>query len=111
MSSHCKTPKRQSPVSKGKQVEIGITELTTEEANELGEIEKKIDSSPVTSQLQIKQIQNSQKLDKEVVLRRIRHRKRMNKLRSAVRGFFFSTNTSDATAQGKKWIDDAFAAL
>ncbi|KAH1252411.1 hypothetical protein GmHk_04G009387 [Glycine max] len=105
MSSHSKTVKGQSPVSNGEQVEIGISE-----EDQLEELEKK-DSLSVTSQLCIKPIRNSEKLDKEVVLRRIRHRKRMNKVRSAVGAFLFSSSTADASAQGKKWVDDAFAAL
>ncbi|CBI19614.3 unnamed protein product, partial [Vitis vinifera] len=44
----------------------------------------------VTSYLHLKPAQSSQTLDKDLVLRRIRHRKRVNK--------------------EKKWVDDAFAA-
>ncbi|TKY75115.1 hypothetical protein E2542_SST03881 [Spatholobus suberectus] len=102
MSSNSRTLKRHSPVSKGEQVEIVSGERGPEE-DELGEFEfEKKDSFSVTSQLCIKPIQNSQKLDKEVVLRRIRYRKRMNKVRSAVGAFLFSTDTSDASVQGKR---------
>ncbi|KAL2346356.1 hypothetical protein Fmac_000356 [Flemingia macrophylla] len=94
-SSHSKTP-----VSNGKQ-------LDSTEEEELEELEKK-DFVSVSSQLCIKKpVYNSQKLDKEVVLRRIRHRQRINKLRSSVEAFLFSTDTR----QGKTWLDDAFAAL
>lgn len=110
MSSTSTTQKRQNPVSNGKEMETVSSERGTEEDELLGELEKK-ESLSVTRQLCIKPTHGSEKLDKEVVLRRIRHRKRMNKIRSAVGGFLFSTTTSDAAAQGKKWVDDAFAAL
>ncbi|KAK8465346.1 hypothetical protein PHAVU_009G061375 [Phaseolus vulgaris] len=110
MSSTSKTQKRQNPVPSSKEMEIGSSERGTEEEELLGELEKK-GSLSVTRQLCIKPSHNSEKLDKEVILRRIRHRKRMNKIRSVVGGFLFSTTTSDAAAQGKKWVDDAFAAL
>jgi len=86
-----------------------------------GEYREKKEAVSVTSQLCIKPVRNSENnMDKEVVLRRIRHRKRMNKVRSAVGTFLrspFSSNkntTTDASSlqvQGKRWIDDAFAAL
>ncbi|XP_029125608.1 uncharacterized protein LOC109790970 [Cajanus cajan] len=107
--------KRQSHASKGKQVDnTGSNERGTEEED--GELElelEKEDLVSVTRHLCIKPVQNSQKLDKEAVLRRIRHRKRMNKLRSTVEAFLFSTDTRDidASLQGKRWVDDAFAAL
>ncbi|CAJ1973347.1 unnamed protein product [Sphenostylis stenocarpa] len=97
--------------STSKRVETGSNQKGAEEDDLLlGEFEKK-GSLSVTRQLCIKPSHNSEKLDKEVVLRRIRHRKRMNKVRSALGGFLFSTATTDAAAQGKKWVDDAFAAL
>ncbi|KAK7352368.1 hypothetical protein VNO80_17788 [Phaseolus coccineus] len=110
MSSTSKTQKRQNPVPSRKEMEIGSSERGTEE-DELSGVLEKNDSLSVTRQLCIKPSHNSEKLDKEVVLRRIRHRKRMNKIKSVVGGFLFSTTTSDAAAQGKKWVDDAFAAL
>ncbi|KAK7351677.1 hypothetical protein VNO77_11289 [Canavalia gladiata] len=113
MSSNSKAAKRQSVVWNDKRVEVGSSERrgTIEEDEE--EEEKK-EAVCVTSQLCLKPIKNSQNLDKEVVLRRIRHRKRMNKVRSAVGAFLrspFSSNTSDSSVQGKRWVDDAFAAL
>ncbi|TYJ28640.1 hypothetical protein E1A91_A06G014000v1 [Gossypium mustelinum] len=56
-----------------------------------------------------------------MVLRRIRHRKRMNNFRSAFQSFIGSSSSSSSstkmTKNGKgssnelKWVDDAFAAL
>ncbi|KAG8389982.1 hypothetical protein BUALT_Bualt01G0036000 [Buddleja alternifolia] len=57
-------------------------------------------------------------LDKEVVLRRIRHRKRVNKVKSAVQALLSSPFASDHVDSNNKissvprikWADDAFAA-
>lgn len=48
-------------------------------------------------------------LDKDVVLRRIRHQKRVNKVRNALQALVTST-FSDATADERLWLDDAFSA-
>ncbi|KAI5403040.1 hypothetical protein KIW84_050586, partial [Lathyrus oleraceus] len=98
-----KATKRRSDVSNEKQVEVGAEED-----------EESVMS--VTSQLSMKPIENCKNLNKEVVLRRIRHRKRMNKVRAAVGGIFrgSSKDTGDGgegSVQQKRWVDDAFAAL
>ncbi|KAJ9186649.1 hypothetical protein P3X46_002196 [Hevea brasiliensis] len=65
----------------------------------------------VTSHVRLKPAHSTQTLDKEVVLRRIRQRKRHNKVRAAVQGFFglpVSSKTDNKVSV--KWVDDAFAA-
>lgn len=109
-----KTAKGQSVVSNDKQVEVGNRGRTGTEEDE-AEYEKG-ESVPVTSQLFLKPIENSGNLDKEVVLRRIRHRKRVNKVRAVVGSilslpFSTKTDTGDASVRQKKWVDDAFAAF
>lgn len=112
MFSKSKAAKRQGVVSNSKEVEVGTRRST--EGDEGGDqYEKKEEAVSVTSQLCIKSPENSRNLDKQVVLRRIRHRKRMNKLRAAV-GAILGTATGaggDSSVQQKKWVDDAFAAL
>jgi len=50
---------------------------------------------------------SSQTLDKEVVLRRIRHQKSLNRIKSVFEGFL----SSSASAQEQKWLqqDDVFS--
>ncbi|PIN19109.1 hypothetical protein CDL12_08220 [Handroanthus impetiginosus] len=83
-----------------------------QEENELQEQE-----NPVTSHLYLKPAHTTGTLDKTVVLRRIRHRKRVNKVKSAVQALFSSPFTSVKTDDKKtssvgqiRWADDAFAA-
>ncbi|KGN62559.1 hypothetical protein Csa_022598 [Cucumis sativus] len=52
--------------------------------------------------------QSNQALEKAVVLRRIRQRKRVNKLRAAV-GALFSSPFTDKTE--RKWVDEPFTSL
>ncbi|GAU14332.1 hypothetical protein TSUD_308920 [Trifolium subterraneum] len=105
-SNSNKAMKRSNCVmSNEKQVEVSGNRGTEEEEDQ----EETVIS--VTSQLFIK----PKNLDKEVVLRRIRHRKRMNKVRSVVGAIFQgssnNTGNDEAAVQHKKWVDDAFAAL
>ncbi|CAK8568958.1 unnamed protein product [Lathyrus sativus] len=98
-----KATKRRGDVSNEKRLEVGAEED-----------EESVMS--VTSQLSMKPIENCKNLNKEVILRRIRHRKRMNKVRAAVGGIFrgFSKDSGDGgegSVQQKRWVDDAFAAL
>jgi hypothetical protein len=108
-SNSNKAVKRRSVVLNDKQVEVGGNRGTEEEEEEESVFN-------VTSQLFLKPIENCKNLDKEVVLRRIRHRKRMNKVRAAVGAIFLgssanNTENGDAYVQHKRWVDDAFAAL
>jgi isopentenyldiphosphate isomerase len=106
-SNSNKATKRSSSVmSNEKQVEVSGNRGTEEEEDQ----EETVIS--VTNQLFIK----PKNLDKEVILRRIRHRKRMNKVRSVVGAIFQGTSNNntgndEAAVQHKKWVDDAFAAL
>lgn len=68
----------------------------------------------ITTHLSLKRCHTGDTLDKNVVLRRIRHRKRVNKIKSAVQGLFRSpltSNTNKTSNPQIKWADDAFAAL
>ncbi|KAJ4841067.1 hypothetical protein Tsubulata_023576 [Turnera subulata] len=66
----------------------------------------------VSSHVHLKPAHSIGTLDKEEVLRRIRQRKRANKVRSTLQGLvgmLFSSKTDDEKAC-VKWVDDAFAA-
>ncbi|KAF8405098.1 hypothetical protein HHK36_009996 [Tetracentron sinense] len=68
---------------------------------------------PVTTHLYLKPTNSSETLDKDVVLRRIRQRKRVNKFRSALQALLispFSGGTDNVSVHEKKWLDDAFSA-
>jgi hypothetical protein len=62
--------------------------------------------SPISSQLHLKP--SPQALDKEAVLRRIRHHKSLNKVRGAFQAL---VSVSGASIQDQKWLnqDDAFS--
>ncbi|CAH1435025.1 unnamed protein product [Lactuca virosa] len=68
----------------------------------------------VTRHLYLKPTHATGTLNKQVVLRRIRHRKRMNMVRSTVNSLFASisaaTPTATSTSSKIKWIDDPFTA-
>lgn len=89
-----------------KQVEFGGGK-----GNEEVEEEKEETMVNVTTQLLIKPIENCKNLDREVVLRRIRHRKRMNKVRAIFLGSTNNNGDGESSLQQKRWLDDAFAAL
>lgn len=71
--------------------------------------------NPVTSHVYIKRENSGQALDREVVLRRIRQRRRMNKAKASllalIRSPFSERTDKEASAEETKWVDDAFAAL
>ncbi|XXG49289.1 hypothetical protein AAC387_Pa02g3510 [Persea americana] len=70
---------------------------------------------PVTSCLYIKPHPASDperqrvSLDKDVVLRRIRHRKRVNKVQNVLQALL-TAPVSDVSADERLWLDDAFSA-
>lgn len=69
--------------------------------------------NPVTSHLYIKPMHPAQTLDKEVVLRRFRQRKRVNKVKATLKALLgspFSEKPEQVSVPEKKWVDDAFAA-
>ncbi|MBA0777060.1 hypothetical protein Gotri_005127 [Gossypium trilobum] len=101
-----------------------IININDESSNNCGEDnqDEQDQLDAITSHLYIKPSHSKQTLDKDMVLRRIRHRKRMNNFRSAFQSFIGSSSSSSSsstkmTKNGKgssnelKWVDDAFAAL
>lgn len=78
--------------------------------------------SHISSHIYLKPAHSSDPLDKQVVLRCIRQKKRANKFRASVQALFSSflaSNTDNNESNGnskvvnsveeKKWVDDAFA--
>lgn len=98
---------------------LSISVSASSEADNIGNAEDQDEPESqniVTSHVYLKPTHTSQSLDKETVLRRIRHRKRMDKVRNAVQGFLSlgpasSHKTDNPSAPQLKWLDDAFAAL
>ena len=76
-----------------------------------------VNKNYISSQVCLKM--NENKVDKEVILRRIRHRRRVHKVKSAVQALFSSPFSTTATTSlnhrvsvqpPPKWVDDNFAA-
>lgn len=59
----------------------------------------------VTSQLYLTQLG----MGRDMVLRRIRHQKRMNKVKEAVQLFMASSRLSPPAGDGSLWLHDAFS--
>lgn len=106
--------KNQLISKEAKNIPIEEEEEDEEEGEEQVEIQN-IDTNRISNQLFLKPAHRSQTLDRDVVLRRIRQRKRINKVRSAVQTLLtspFSTKIDHHNSvPEKKWVDDAFAAL
>lgn len=68
-----------------------------------------VNNKEVSTLLYLKPTHTSETLDKDVVLRRIRQRKRVNKLRAALQALL-TTPVSPSVHEKNKWVDDAFAA-
>lgn len=69
----------------------------------------------VSSHLYLKPAHATGTLNKAVVLRRIRHRKRVNRVKSAVQTllgspFASAADQNKSSATRIRWVDDAFAA-
>ncbi|KAK9050708.1 hypothetical protein SSX86_030322 [Deinandra increscens subsp. villosa] len=62
-----------------------------------------IDTDGVTSHIYLKSTNATGTLDKQTVLRRIRHRKRMNMVKSTINSLFSSPKKI-------RWVDNPFAA-
>ncbi|KAL4296808.1 hypothetical protein GQ457_12G018770 [Hibiscus cannabinus] len=76
------------------------------------EEQEEVECSSISSHVYIKPSHSKQTLDKHVVLRRIRHRKRINNFRSTLQSFIGSSSPANKTSGPEiKWVDDAFAAL
>ncbi|KAG6585633.1 hypothetical protein SDJN02_17225, partial [Cucurbita argyrosperma subsp. argyrosperma] len=69
-------------------------------------------SPDVTRHIRLKSSHSTQVLEKAVVLRRIRQRKRVNKFQAVV-GALFSSPFGDKTgeARQRKWVDEPFTSL
>ncbi|KAL5752814.1 hypothetical protein ACOSP7_023005 [Xanthoceras sorbifolium] len=68
--------------------------------------------SPVSTQLYLKSSSaaastqsSTEALDKEAVLRRIRHRKRLNKVKSAFQGLVSSSSSGQTGNEEHKWLE------
>lgn len=97
---------------------LSISVSVSSEADSIGNTEDQEDAEGqniVTSHVYLRPTHTSRSLDKETVLRRIRHRKRMDKVRNAVQGVLrlgpVSPKTDNPSAPQLKWVDDPFAAL
>ncbi|KDP38441.1 hypothetical protein JCGZ_04366 [Jatropha curcas] len=64
----------------------------------------------VTSHVYLKPAHRNETLDKEMVLRRIRQRKRHNKVRATLQRLFGPPVSSKTDNISIRWVDDAFAA-
>ncbi|KAJ0085873.1 hypothetical protein Patl1_09066 [Pistacia atlantica] len=82
--------------------------------NTTGDQEHPENLNSVTTHLFLRPTQTSQTLEKDEVLRRIRHRKRMNKLKTTVQGLVCwpqpVKTTDKVSVYEMKWVDDAFSA-
>lgn len=90
-------------------------EKSAEDQEEI--IDQQTNPNLVTSHLYLKPAHSTGTLDKEVVLRRIRHRKGVNNVKKAVQALLSSPFSSKNIDKNKlpvppiiKWSDDAFAA-
>ncbi|KAH7849339.1 hypothetical protein Vadar_016515 [Vaccinium darrowii] len=90
------------------------SDLTDQNINENNPEDKEETEKPnlVTTHLYLKPPHSTESHEKEVVLRRIRQRKRMNKAQTAVKALLTSlaSKHNKASVHHKKWVDDAFAA-
>ncbi|GAB4825571.1 hypothetical protein Ancab_008445 [Ancistrocladus abbreviatus] len=95
----------------------------TEGDQKLKQLEEEDDEDiqAITNRLVLVKPGQANKLDKDIVLRRIRHRKRVNRLKNAAHALFtspFSATTSSKSSKPEmasdvkpqRWVDDAFAA-
>ncbi|CAI9777801.1 unnamed protein product [Fraxinus pennsylvanica] len=102
-----------SSVSRKDLSSISETKNEKQDDNE----EEESENPSITTHLYLKPCHTHDTLDKNVVLRRIRHhRKRVNKVKSAVQGLFssptpFASNTNKTPSPQIKLADDPFAAL
>ncbi|KAL9231585.1 hypothetical protein vseg_006796 [Gypsophila vaccaria] len=78
-----------------------------EEEEETEDDDDNNNNNNISSCLYLKQHDPTKKVNRDVILRRIRHRKRVNKVKTAVEALFSSPFSTTAP---QKWVDDAFAA-
>nr|DAD40582.1 TPA_asm: hypothetical protein HUJ06_014905 [Nelumbo nucifera] len=84
----------------------------SEKTNYSGDRQDPETNVPVTTRLYLKPSRTSETLDKDDVLRRIRHRKRVNKVRNALQALLNSPlpGRMDDFLQEERWLEDAFSA-
>ncbi|OWM74476.1 hypothetical protein CDL15_Pgr003979 [Punica granatum] len=103
---------------KGQSITIHDADANSDRVDDLGREEEEDvpENLLVSTHVYIKPVHSSEQLDREVVLRRFRQRKRANRVRSALARLFVSPfrEKADGKAvkpdQPKRWVDDAFAA-
>ncbi|WCJ35326.1 hypothetical protein M5689_016590 [Euphorbia peplus] len=94
---------------------LGVDAINNNNSAEDKEEEAEMESAVnVSRHIQLKTARSTEKLNKEVVLRRIRQRKRVNKVRAALQGFVggeaYSASSMSSDNVPIRWVDDAFAA-
>lgn len=89
-----------------KETQSDVAETNTEELED----SSTNNNDAVSSHLFLRPTHTTETLDKDVVLRRIRHRKRVNSVKSALKGFMGCPVSSKPHQVSVKWVDDAFAA-
>lgn len=95
------------PSDQSHQIDQNIDEINPEEN------EKPFKPNLVTTHIYLKPTHSTETLEKEVVLRRLRQRKRMGKVGTAVKALLsspFASKPDKVSVHHKKWVDDAFAA-
>ncbi|KAL2928255.1 Cyclic nucleotide-gated olfactory channel [Bienertia sinuspersici] len=82
-------------------------EIEEEEADEDLEDDSPAYTSNITTQICLKAMHPSEKMDRDVILRRIGHHKRMIKVKRAVDTFFNPPYDHVEPSQG--WVNNAFS--
>ncbi|KAL5704983.1 hypothetical protein ACHQM5_023338 [Ranunculus cassubicifolius] len=89
---------------------------TTDHTSSAYSADHQDEEEQITSQLHLKPTHTTGTLDKEVILRRIRQRKRVNQVRSVLQSLLGSpfsaksANKDKSAVPEKKWWEDAFSA-
>ncbi|XAR61823.1 hypothetical protein NMG60_11016347 [Bertholletia excelsa] len=102
-----------SIVSKNQQPLSELSENIDESNNNTQDREEFEGPGRVSSHVYLKPAHSAETLDEAVVLRRIKHRKRMNRVRTAVQALLsspFAAHPEQVSVHEKRWVDDAFAA-
>ncbi|MCL7036983.1 hypothetical protein MKW94_023377 [Papaver nudicaule] len=126
MSAYIVSFKNQASETPSNTVKMHRNNNHAEEDHEEQDDQSETANPIISSHLYLKPTHTSQSLDKDVVLRRIRQRRRVTKVRNAFQAFLtfpkFSSKTAAATDTDAnkdnassthhqvKWLDDAFAA-
>lgn len=97
--------------------EMMTLEVEIEDEEETEGLEEDAPADPsITRQICLKTMHPSEKKDRDVILRRIRHHKRMIKVKGAVKTLFISplsttpaTNMKDSFKPSREWVNEAFS--